>query len=81
MSSAERYYDIGNKELLLAIKKASKWRHLLKLANYTATVIIDHKKLEAICSSKRLSSRQAVVVAILFQVQFYYHASSWVKEW
>ena len=59
MSSAERNYDIGNKELL-AIKEAfSEWRHLLEGTKHPVTVLTDHRNLEFICSAKRLSSRQA----------------------
>ena len=59
MSSAEKNYDIGNKELL-AIKEAfSEWRHLLEGAKHPVTVLTDHKNLEFIRSAKRLSSRQA----------------------
>lgn len=59
MSSAERNYDIGNKELL-AIKEAfSEWRHLLEGAKHLVTVLTDHRNLEFIRSVKRLSSRQA----------------------
>ena len=59
MSSAERNYDIGNKELL-AIKEAfSEWRHLLEGAKHPVTVLTDHRNLEFIRSAKRLSSRQA----------------------
>lgn len=59
LSSAERNYDIGNRELL-AIKLAlEEWRHWLEGATHPFVVWSDHKNLSYIQSAKRLNSRQA----------------------
>ena len=57
--SAERNYDVGNRELL-AIKVAlEEWRHLLEGANHPFLVWTDYKNLEYIRSAKCLNPRQA----------------------
>ncbi|KAK7925711.1 hypothetical protein WMY93_008021 [Mugilogobius chulae] len=59
LSSAERNYDIGNRELL-AIKLAlEEWRHWLEGAIHPFIVWSDHKNLTYLQSAKRLNSRQA----------------------
>lgn len=59
LSSAERNYDIGNRELL-AIKVAlGEWRHWLEGAEQPFLVWTDHKNLEYLRTAKRLNSRQA----------------------
>ena len=59
LSTAERNYDIGNRELL-AIKLAlEEWRHFLEGAVHPVTVITDHKNLVYLESAKRLTPRQA----------------------
>lgn len=59
LSSAERNYDIGNRELL-AIKVAlEEWRHWLEGAQQPFLVWTDHKNLEYLRKAKRLNARQA----------------------
>ncbi|KAI3377948.1 hypothetical protein L3Q82_009079 [Scortum barcoo] len=59
LSSAERNYDVGNRELL-AIKVAlEEWRHWLEGAEQPFLVWTDHKNLGYLNSAKRLNSRQA----------------------
>ncbi|KAI3375481.1 hypothetical protein L3Q82_003807 [Scortum barcoo] len=59
LSSAERNYDVGNRELL-AIKVAlEEWRHWLEGAEQPFIVWTDHKNLGYLKSAKRLNSRQA----------------------
>ncbi|KAI3361475.1 hypothetical protein L3Q82_012950 [Scortum barcoo] len=59
LSSAERNYDVGNRELL-AIKVAlEEWRHWLEGAEQPFIVWMDHKNLGYLKSAKRLNSRQA----------------------
>lgn len=59
LSSTERNYDVGNRELL-AIKLAlEEWRHWLEGAEQPFLVWTDHKNLEYIRTAKRLNSRQA----------------------
>lgn len=59
LNSAERNYDVGNRELL-AIKLAlEEWRHWLEGAIFPFTVLTDHKNLEYLLTAKRLNPRQA----------------------
>ena len=59
LSSAERNYDVGDRELL-AIKLAfEEWRHWLEGATHPITVFTDHKNLAYLQSAKRLNPRQA----------------------
>ncbi|KAI2655938.1 Transposon Tf2-9 polyprotein [Labeo rohita] len=59
LTSAERNYDVGNKELLSMKAAIEEWRHLLEGARHPFQVITDHKNLEYIKGAKRLNSRQA----------------------
>uniref|UniRef100_A0A8C6L5X0 Gypsy retrotransposon integrase-like protein 1 n=3 Tax=Nothobranchius furzeri TaxID=105023 RepID=A0A8C6L5X0_NOTFU len=59
LSSTERNYDVGDRELL-AIKLAlEEWRHWLEGVVTPFIVWTDHKNLEYIKTAKRLNSRQA----------------------
>ncbi|KAI2647999.1 Transposon Tf2-9 polyprotein [Labeo rohita] len=57
--SAERNYDVGNKELLSMKAAIEEWRHWLEGAKHPFQVITDHKNLEYIKGAKRLNPRQA----------------------
>ncbi len=59
LSSAERNYDIGNRELLAVKLALEEWRHWLEGSGVPFIVWTDHKNLEYIRSTKRLNSRQA----------------------
>ncbi|KAL0177020.1 hypothetical protein M9458_025914, partial [Cirrhinus mrigala] len=59
MSSSERNYDIGNRELLAVKLALEEWRHWLEGSGVPFIVWTDHKNLEYIRSAKRLNSRQA----------------------
>ncbi|KAL0186362.1 hypothetical protein M9458_018032, partial [Cirrhinus mrigala] len=59
MSTAERNYDIGNRELLPVKLALEEWRHWLEGSGVPFIVWTDHKNLEYIRSTKRLNSRQA----------------------
>ncbi len=59
LSSAERNYDIGNRELLALKLALEEWRHWLEGSGVPFIVWTDHKNLEYIRSAKRLNSRQA----------------------
>ncbi|KAL0198466.1 hypothetical protein M9458_007006, partial [Cirrhinus mrigala] len=59
MSSSERNYDIGNRELLAVKLALEEWRHWLEGLGVPFIVWTDHKNLEYIRSAKRLNSRQA----------------------
>ncbi|KAJ8332185.1 hypothetical protein SKAU_G00428350 [Synaphobranchus kaupii] len=59
LSSAERNYDVGDRELL-AIKLAlEEWRHWLEGAGNPFIVLTDHQNLIYLKSAKRLNARQA----------------------
>ncbi len=59
LSSTERNYDVGNRELL-AIKVAlEEWRHWLEGAEQPFLVWTDHKNLEYLQTAKKLNSPQA----------------------
>lgn len=59
LTTAEKNYDVGNKELLSIKEALSEWRHWLEGARHTFQVITDHKNLEYIKNAKRLNQRQA----------------------
>ncbi|KAG1924807.1 hypothetical protein F2P79_025921 [Pimephales promelas] len=59
LSSAERNYDIGNRELLAVKLALEEWRHWLEGSGVPFIVWTDHKNLEYIRTAKRLNSRQA----------------------
>ncbi|KAL0153155.1 hypothetical protein M9458_051542, partial [Cirrhinus mrigala] len=59
LTSAERNYDVGNKELLSMKAAIGEWRHWLEGALHPFQVITDHKNLEYIKGAKRLNPRQA----------------------
>ncbi|XP_023806908.1 uncharacterized protein LOC105356774 isoform X2 [Oryzias latipes] len=59
LSSAEKNYDVGDRELL-AIKDAlEEWRHWLEGSETPFVVFTDHKNLEYLRTAKRVNSRQA----------------------
>ena len=59
LSSAERNYDVGDRELLAVKLALEEWRHWLEGAEHPFTVWTDHKNLEYIQSAQRRNSRQA----------------------
>ncbi len=59
LTSAERNYDVGNRELLAIRLALGEWRHWLEGANVPFIVWTDHRNLEYIRSAKRLNARQA----------------------
>ncbi len=59
LSSAERNYDVGNRELLAIRLALGEWRHWLKGASMPFIVWTDHQNVEYIRSAKRLNARQA----------------------
>ncbi len=59
LTSTERNYDVGDRELL-AIKSAlEEWRHWLEGASHPFTVWTDHRNLEYLRTARRLNPRQA----------------------
>ncbi len=59
LSSAERNYDVGDKELLAMKAALEEWRHWLEGSKYSFTVLTDHLNLEYLRTAKRLNPRQA----------------------
>ncbi|KAI2664272.1 Transposon Tf2-9 polyprotein [Labeo rohita] len=59
LSPAERYYDVGNRELLAIRLALCEWRHWLEGAALPFLVWTDHRNLAYIRSAKRLNARQA----------------------
>nr|XP_013877641.1 PREDICTED: uncharacterized protein LOC106527345 [Austrofundulus limnaeus] len=58
-SSAERNYDVGNRELLAVKLALEEWRHWLEGAKQPFIILTDHKNLEYIKTAKRLNPHQA----------------------
>ncbi|KAI2650775.1 Transposon Tf2-9 polyprotein [Labeo rohita] len=70
LTSAQRNYDVGNRELL-AIKLAlEEWRHWLEGAQHPFTVLTDHKNLEYLRSARVLNHRQARWALFFTRFQF-----------
>ncbi len=60
LSSAERNYDVGNREHLAIHLALGEWRHWLEGASMLFIVWTDHQNLYYIRSTKRLNARQAL---------------------
>ncbi len=72
LSSAERNYDIYNRELLAVKLPLEEWHHWLEGSGLPFSVWTDHKNLEYIRSAKRLNSRQARLV-LFFRPFLFFH--------
>ncbi|XDV25876.1 hypothetical protein PO909_029709 [Leuciscus waleckii] len=59
LSSAERNYDVGDRELLAMKAVFEEWRHWLEGSTHPFIVLTDHKNLEYLRTAKRLNPRQA----------------------
>uniref|UniRef100_A0A673W8Q5 Gypsy retrotransposon integrase-like protein 1 n=1 Tax=Salmo trutta TaxID=8032 RepID=A0A673W8Q5_SALTR len=59
LSSAERNYDVGDRELLAVVKALRVWRHWLEGAKHPFLIWTDHRNLEYIRAARRLNPRQA----------------------
>jgi hypothetical protein len=59
LSSAERNYDIYDRELLTVIHALEEWRHYLLGTAHVVTVLTDHKNLTYFRQPHKLSCRQA----------------------
>jgi hypothetical protein len=59
LSSAERNYDIYDRELLAIIHALEEWRHYLLGTAHVVTVLMDHKNLTYFRQPHKLSCRQA----------------------
>jgi hypothetical protein len=59
MNSAERNYEIFDKELLSIIRALEDWRHYLEGAEHPITILSDHQNLLYFSTARQLSRRQA----------------------
>ena len=59
LTSAEKNYDVGNRELLAVVLALQEWRHWLEGSIHPFIVWSDHKNLSYLQSARRLNSRQA----------------------
>ena len=59
MISAEKNYEIYDKELLAVFACFTEWRHYLQGGLYQVTVLSDHKNLQYFMTTKQLTRRQA----------------------
>ncbi|KAI5085992.1 hypothetical protein C0J45_23069, partial [Silurus meridionalis] len=59
LSSSERNYPVGERELLAVKLALEEWRHWLEGAEVPFLVWTDHRNLEYLQSAKRLNPRQA----------------------
>lgn len=71
LSSAERNYDVGDRELLAIKSTLEEWRYLLEGAAYPILVYTDHKNLEYLRTAKRLKPRQARWALFFSRFQFH----------
>ncbi|KAH9268441.1 hypothetical protein BASA84_000227 [Batrachochytrium salamandrivorans] len=69
MNSAERNYEIYDKELLAVVESFKHWRHFLQGGLHAVTVLCDHKNLEYFMSTKKLTRRPSPLVSRLFRVR------------
>ena len=70
MSSAERNYEVYDKELLGVVDCFRHWRHYLQGSRHQTSVICDHKNLEYFMSTKQLARRQARWSLLLAEYDF-----------
>src|SRR6266436_5797909 len=59
LQSAERNYDMHNKELLVIYEAFKSWHHYLEGSAKTIDMVMDHKNLEYFTTTKKLTRRQA----------------------
>ncbi|KAI3374511.1 hypothetical protein L3Q82_006332 [Scortum barcoo] len=77
LSSAEKNYNVGNRELLAIKVTLEEWRHWLEGAEQPFIVWTDHKNLEYLKSAKQLNSRQ--VGFSRFRFTLFYRPESHAK--
>ena len=70
LSSAERNYDIYDKEMLAVIRAFKEWRHLLEGTEIPVLLITDHKNLEYFMTTKSLTKRQNRWAVFLSEFNF-----------
>lgn len=70
LSTAERNYDMGNKEILAVFWGLQEWRHWLEGAAESFVLRTNHKNLTYLRNAKRLNSQQAWWALFLGRFQF-----------
>lgn len=70
LTTAERNYDVDNKERLSIKAALAEWRHWLEGACHPFQVITDHKNLEYIRCAKHLNPRQTHLSLFFTSFQF-----------
>jgi len=58
LNSAERNYDIHDKELLAILEAFTEWKHYLEGTKHPITVYTDHQNLQSFLTTKAWSGRQ-----------------------
>ena len=59
LSSAERNYEIHDKELLSVIQGLEEWRHILEGTKHTIEILNDHQNITYFQGSQNLNHQQA----------------------
>ncbi|KAH9259907.1 hypothetical protein BASA81_001665 [Batrachochytrium salamandrivorans] len=77
MNSAERNYEIYDKELLAIVDSFKHWRHFLQGGLHPVTVLCDHKSLEYFMSTKEAHSSTGSMVFGTFRVRLLHYPSAW----
>jgi RNase H-like domain found in reverse transcriptase/Reverse transcriptase (RNA-dependent DNA polymerase)/Integrase zinc binding domain/Chromo (CHRromatin Organisation MOdifier) domain/gag-polyprotein putative aspartyl protease len=70
MNSAERNYDVHDKELLAIVMAVKHWRCYLDGSPHPTKVLTDHKGLQWLNSKAELTGRQARWVELLADVEY-----------
>ncbi len=70
MTSAERNYEIHDKELLAIIQCFEEWRHFLLGGKHQVTVLSDHNSLKYFLNNVKLSRRQARWASFISEFDF-----------
>ncbi|SPC65051.1 related to Gag-pol polyprotein [Ustilago sp. UG-2017b] len=70
MSSAERKYEIHDKELLAVVACLTQWRHMLAGLPSQLVILTDHEALKYFKSQRRITGRQARWAVLLADFDF-----------
>src|SRR5882672_5190793 len=70
LSSAERNYEIHDKELLSIIRGLEEWRHILEGTKHTIEILNDHRNLTYFRESQNLNCWQACWSLFLSRFDF-----------
>ena len=70
LSSAERNYEIHDKELLSIIRGLEEWRHILEGTKHTIEILNDHWNLTYFWGSQNLNHQQACWSLFLSRFDF-----------